>query len=214
MVALKTKILAVALVVGIAATGVTLAAGVTDTSGNGLVTVEQEPLQINTPQDSANSTIGGPTGGTSDLFVTAEGATVFEGEVTGVDGGNDFTVNIPTANTADHSLYLTIDMSTSEDIYLYDVNVSNFDGPTNGDSAVELEGEDGVYLAEIAPNTLASGGTGEAPIASPPADGAQIELRFGVANDADANVLHTFSGDIQFEEVSPSQVDERADRGN
>jgi hypothetical protein len=213
MVALKTKILAVALVVGIAATGVTLAAGVTDTSGNGLVTVEQEPLQINTPQDSAKTPgqpNGGPAGGTSDLFVTAEGATVFEGEVTGVDGGNDFTVDIPTANTADHSLYLTIDMDTSEDIYLFDVNVSGFNGPTNGNSAVELEGEDGVYLAEIGPNVDASGGTGPAPTGG----NGQIELRFGVANDADANVLHTFSGDIQFEEVSPSQVDEMADRGN
>ena len=210
MVELKTKILAVALVLGIAATGVTLAASVTNTSGDGLVTVEQEPLQINTPQDSANSTIGGPTGGTSDLFVTAEGATVFEGEVTGVDGGNDFTIDIPTANTADHSLYVTIDMDTSEDLYLYDVNVSGFDGPTNGNSAVELAEEDGVYVAEIGPNTEANGGTGPAPSSGD----AQIELRFGVANDADANELHTFEGDLQYEEVSPSQVDEQADRGN
>ena len=203
MAQLKTKVLAVALVLGIAATGVTLAAGVTNTSGDGLVTVNQEPLQLVEPQisfENTNPTDPGAGQFSDDIFTTAEGATVFEAEVTDIDGGNDFNATTHLRNTADHSLFLTIEVNTSESLTLFNVNGTGLNQAQNsGNSVVEID--DGVFVTEIGPNTVNNPNEG-------------ITFRFGVNNDAAANELHEFDINYEFEEVSPSQIDEQADRGN
>jgi len=203
MAQLKTKILAVALVLGIAATGVTLAAGVTDTSGNGLVTVEQEPLQFGeVPADITFESSSPDQESRFEIFETAEGATVFEFEVTGIDGGNDFTVDQDVINTADHSLFLTIEVETPEDVHLFNADVENMGQQANsGNSMVEVE--DGVFVTEIGPNQVDQS-----------ASGPNVIFDFGVANDAEANELYGIDINYEFEEVSPSQIDEMADRGN
>lgn len=187
MVGLRTKLLTVAFVVGIAATGATLAAGITNTAGDGVVDVNHEPLYV----DDVTFDTESDNGEQFDMndFTTAEGADVFEMEVTDIDGGNDFNVTTSINNTADHSLYLVIEASTPDSIILNGVS------DLNDDLAQDIvEVEDGVFVAELGPDTAAGFNT------------ADLDFDYTVANDADANAVHELSINLEYEERSPGQV--------
>jgi hypothetical protein len=187
MVGLRTKLLTVAFVVGIAATGATLAAGITNTAGDGVVDVNHEPLYV----DDVTFDTESDNGEQFDVndFTTAEGADVFEMEVTDIDGGNDFNVTTSINNTADHSLYLVIEASTPDSIILNGVS------DLNDDLAQDIvEVEDGVFVAELAPDTAAGFNT------------ADLDFDYTVANDADANAVHELGINLEYEERSPGQV--------
>jgi hypothetical protein len=179
--------LAVAFAIGIAATGATLAAGVTSTGGDGVVGVEREALSI---VDIRFGNVGaGNEQFETNTFTTAEGADVFDMAVTQIDGGNDFNVTTRINNSADHSLYLVIEASTSDSIILNGVSDLN---SSLAQDIVEVE--DGVFVAELGPST--TNGDKQA----------SLDFDYTVANDADANAVHEIDISIEFEERSPSQT--------
>jgi hypothetical protein len=189
MVTLQTKLLVVAFAIGIVATGTTLAAGVTTTAGDGVVGVDREPLAIddirfNTVSDNGEAF-------TNTTFTTAEGADVFEIEVSNISGGNDFNVTLDLNNTADHSLYMIIEAPTSESIILNDVSVigAGFD-----QSGAIVEVKDGVFVGEFEADSDNGFQT------------ASLDFDYTVANSADANAVHEMDINLEFEERSPSQT--------
>jgi hypothetical protein len=187
MVALQTKLLAVAFAIGIAATGATLAAGITSTAGDGAVGVDRGPLAVeNIGNDFA--TDNGEVFN-ANTFTTAEGADVFDLEVSNIDAGNDFNVSLDLNNTADHTLFLVIDATTSESIILNDITVT-----AGADSVSDLvEVENGVFVASLNSSTAGF-------------QKATLDFDYTVANDAAANADHAFDIDLEFEERSPSQT--------
>lgn len=194
MVNLKTKVLAVALVLGIAATGVTLAAGVTNTGGLGVADVAQEPLQVEDVTIETTSDNGEEFD--SNQFVTAEGASVFDASVSEIDGGNEFSVTTDLNNTADNSLFLVIEVDTSESLTLLGVDDG---GDLSGDAGdlTQVAGagdETNVFVGEFEPDTSAGFNEGS------------VDFEFLVDNDAAANDIHEFDINFEFEERSPGQT--------
>jgi hypothetical protein len=187
MVALQTQLLTVAFAIGIAATGATLAAGVTSTGGDGVVGVDREPLAIDNIGNGFASANGEDF--ESNTFTTAEGADVFDMAVTNISGGNDFNVSLDLNNTGDSALYLVIEASTSESIILNDV--TNTSGTALSDI---VEVENGVFVASLDPDTAKG------------YNNATLDFDYTVANDADANANHEFDINLEFEERSPSQT--------
>ncbi len=198
MASLKTKVLAIAFVLGIAATGVTLAAGVTNTGGLGVADVDQEPLQVGEIDADEDITFVSDNGEVAEVnqFTTAEGASVFDASVSGIDGGNEFTVTTPLNNTADDSLYMVISVDTTESLSIQSVDDDGDLSGAAGDlTKVESDGQDSVtYVAEFEPDT--DEGFNEA----------TVDFNFLVNNDAAANDIHEFEIDYQFEERSPGQT--------
>lgn len=246
MVSKKTTVLAAVFVIGIAATGVTLAAGVTNTGGVGVADVDSEPLNIEYVEDDPDFVFTSDNGEEIDVnqFTTAEGADVVDVEVSNIDGGNEFTITTLVSNTADDSLFLTTEVETvtnsPDGLTFLGVNEFNpFDEmPVDLQSAeVPLPGED-IGLAsgpvavssdetEVSVAELGPLGDGAIPLNEEVttqqtfsqdlmmaydeallegANPAILEFEFRTDNDANANDVHEFIIDFQFEERSPGQT--------
>ena len=212
MVTLRTKVLAVVFVLGIAATGVTLAAGITNTGGLGVADVEQEPLQVDEIDADEDITFASDNGEVAEVnqFTTAEGASVFDVDISGIDGGNEFSVTTPVNNTADSSLYLTLDVETSDDI--------SFVGVTDDRTAADRSGLGDTDIVSVSGINDGNSETLVAefsPAGAPDVFGddqgdgfnaAELTFDFRVDNDAAANDLHEFEINFEFEERSPGQT--------
>lgn len=212
MVTLRTKVLAVVFVLGIAATGVTLAAGITNTGGLGVADVEQEPLQVDEIDADADITFASDNGEVASVnqFTTAEGASVFDVDISNIDGGNEFSVTTPVNNTADSSLFLTLGVETTDDITFLGMEDNRGTAGESGLGDTDIvsvsgvgDGNSDTLVAEFSP-------AGAPDVFGDDAgDGfnaAELTFDFRVDNDAVANELHGFELNFEFEERSPDQT--------